>query len=123
MVFGIALAGCGGSPHGSSKVSVARIPDFHLGPLESLSGLDLAIDDAALMHVLWRLTKVGPRGDGRVLPPEYSVWYRRSTNAGRAWTTPVCIDRGDGALAHMELVGDELHVICGRHLKHFVSMD
>lgn len=123
IVFGLALAGCGGQPHGSARVSVARIPDFQLGPLESVSGLDLAVDDAARMHVLWRLTRSGPRGNGRVLPPEYSVWYRRSTNAGSAWTTPVCIDRGDGLRPRMEKVGDELHVICGKHLRHFVSTD
>src|SRR4051812_40091817 len=96
------------------------IPGFQLRPEDRVDDIDLLLDGSGDLHVAWSVSICGPTRT----PVSKQVWYRLRKARTNVWSDPVKISerasRGGLGTIRIRRLGDELHILSGEDLQHFV---
>jgi len=97
-----------------------QMPGLGLRPSDSIDEFDFTVEDDRLLHVAW-LVQLRERPDADEI--KVQVWYRQMESAKGRWRDPVLVTAGGSPPLRILILGDQLHLLIGRELKHFASND
>jgi hypothetical protein len=113
-------AGCGHATPPPQVGHVQQVPGGSLRVHDSIEALDFTVVGERVLHLAW-IAAIADSGRPGVR--ERQLWYQREDMGADSWTTPTRLasshdpNWGVGIAAH----GDEVHIVLGGGLRHFVS--